>query len=47
MVLAAQQDTARLLGVVLIFSVNRRYSLLGVLEWRVFLEVSQTVTPLD
>jgi hypothetical protein len=47
MVLAAQQDTARSLGVVLIFGVNQRYSLLGVSERQVFLEVSQTVTPFD
>jgi len=47
MVLAAQQDAARSLGFVLIFGVNRRYSLLGASERRVFLEVSQTVTPFD
>jgi hypothetical protein len=47
MVTAAQQDTARLLGVVLIIGVNRHYSLLGVSERRVFVEVSQTVTPFD
>jgi hypothetical protein len=46
-VLAAQQDTARLLGVVLIIGVNRRYSLLGVSERRVLLDVSQSVTPFD
>ena len=46
-VLAAQLDTARSLGVVLNFGVNQRYSLLGVSERRVFLEVSQTVTPFD
>ena len=49
-VLAAQQDTAQSLGVVLDFGVNQRYSLLGVLgelERRVFLEVSRTVTPFD
>jgi len=47
MVLAAQQDTVRSLEVVLIFGINQRYSLLGVSEQRVFLEVSQTVTPFD
>jgi len=46
-VLAAQQDTARSLGVVLNFGVNQRYFLLGVSERRVFLDVSQTVTPFD
>jgi len=46
-VLEAQQETARSLRIVLIFGVNRRYSLLGVSERRVFLEVSQTVTPFD
>jgi hypothetical protein len=46
-VLAAQQDTARSLGVVLNFGVSQRYSLLGVSERRVFLEVSRTVTPFD
>jgi hypothetical protein len=47
MVVVAQRDTARSLGVVLIFGVNRRYSLLGVAERRVFLDVAQTVTPFD
>jgi len=47
MVLAAQQDTVCSLGVMLIFGVNRRYSLLGVLERQVFLEVAQTVTPFN
>jgi hypothetical protein len=47
MVLAAQQDRACSLGVMLIFGASRRYSLLGVLERRVVLEVSQTVTPFD
>jgi hypothetical protein len=45
--LAAQQDTALSLGVVLIFGINRRYFLLDVSERRVFLEESQTVTPFD
>jgi hypothetical protein len=46
-VLAAQQDTARLLGVVPIIGVNRRYSFLGVSERRVLLDMPQTVTPFD
>jgi hypothetical protein len=46
MVLAAQQDTARLLGVVLIIGVNRRYSL-GVAERRVLDVLRQLLLSTD
>jgi hypothetical protein len=46
MVPAAQQDTSRSL-VVLIFGVNRRFSLLALSERGVFLYVCHTVTPFD
>jgi hypothetical protein len=47
MVPAAQQDTARLLRVVLIIGVNRRYSLLGVAELGVLLDMSQLLLSTD